>query len=56
MKIWGFLAKDTCIITLKPASHGNLAVLVRKNQAQKCLQCDLKCFQLVATKFKKNTN
>ena len=53
MKVWGFLAK---YITLKPASqylHDALAVLVRYNQAQKCLQYDLKHFQKVATKFLK---
>ena len=41
----GFLAKNT---TQKPASEyhpGTLTVLVKYNQAQKCLQYDPKCFQ-----------
>ena len=53
MKIWAFLAKH---ITLQPASqwfHGTLAVLVRYNQAQKCLQYDLKHSQNIATKLLK---
>ena len=40
MEIWVFLAKQ---FTQKPASQlhpGTLAVLVRYNQAQKCLQYD----------------
>ena len=48
-----FLAKN---IIQKPASQyhpGALAVLVRYNQAQKCLQCDPKCFQYIDTKSKK---
>ena len=48
MKVCAFLAK---IVTLKLVSqcfHGALAVLVSCNQAEKCLQYNLKCF---ATKF-----
>ena len=45
MEIWVFLAKNS---PKKPASQlhpGTLAVLVRYNQTQKCLQYDPKGFQ-----------
>ena len=51
MEIWVFLAKN---ITQKPALQlhpGTLAVLVRYNQAQKCLQYDPKSFQYKLLQF-----
>ena len=45
--VWAFLAKKN--ITLNQYFHGALAVLVMYNQAQKCLQCNPKRFQKVAT-------
>ena len=50
------LAKNN---TLKPASqylHVTWEVLVRYNQAQKCLQYDLKCFQKLLRIKKYNIN
>ena len=52
-EVVGQVRKEISICSVFPLPGTiRLAVLVRFNQAQQCLQYDPKCFQQIVTKFK----